>query len=52
MKLIEISSWYIVEEIAEGSLKTNYIIIYVSVMLTTYQVNFSDDKLKSSFLSR
>ena len=49
MNQIEISYWSIVGEIAEGSSKTNYILIYVSVMLSTYQVKLSDDKLKPEF---
>ena len=52
MNSIEISSWFIFEEIAEGLSKTNYIFIYSAVMLTIYQVKLSDERLKLALFSR
>ena len=52
MNSIEISSWFIFEEIAEGSSKINYIFIYSAVMLTIYQVKLSDERLKLALFSR
>ena len=52
MNSIEISSWFIFEEIAEGSTKTSYIFIYSAVMLTIYHVKLSDDRLKPGLFSR
>ena len=52
MNSIEISSWFIFEEIAEGLSKTNCIFIYSAVMLTIYQVKLSDERLKLALFSR